>query len=391
MRLYFISLEILVTKAIFDQPIGNEYYGGRKKRFRHGLNRVIQNKDDNDETTILYTNDEGHESTGQKRKKQYFLTNNANDPQLQLPDRFSVLNFQTHHDKDEWTSQFDNEEALEENKSKLAFWGRLYLDGFPFPMQYFRAHFGLPPPKGYFDFILIHTNEICIKGNETQHREIYANTVIVSERGTCSFSDKALTAFGLGAKAILFINNEVGNIHPSGPRAHDANISVSMISKSDGNLVYDAFQKSNKLRGYFIPILCDRNEKEGMLCEPFRKLDINLVQNITYDGDIFLVDDTIDRDRGQRFKYLQGTFGGQVINKVWSLVDAPIYDPYACKDIKDNNTTKKLNGFAVLVKRGKCDFGQKAQGERYLSLFPSKNFAFQLMFGMHFCSFQSSR
>ena len=31
------------------------------------------------------------------------------------------------------------------------FWGRLYIDGWPQTIQFFRAHFGIEPPFGMID------------------------------------------------------------------------------------------------------------------------------------------------------------------------------------------------------------------------------------------------
>ena len=80
--------------------------------------------------------------------------------------------------------------------------------------------------------------------------------VIVTQRGNCSSAEKAMLASKVGADGILFINNEDGNIHPSGPAAHELSIYASMISAKDGLLLSDAFKASRKLKSFYAPIQC---------------------------------------------------------------------------------------------------------------------------------------
>ena len=263
------------------------------------------------------------------------------------------------------SSDGENKTQIEDRAAELAFWGRLYLDGFPFPMQYFRAHFGLAPPKGKLDFILADPIEMCNDDFEPtlhlseQTKEITENVIIVTQRGKCSFAEKALLVSRMGVGGILYLNNEEGNIHPSGPMAHDVNISASMISKNDGLLLMDALQESKRIEGYFVPIRCIAGKAEG-LCQPVRTADKNRIQSISYNGTIAFQENHDGRYLSVDF--LQANFGSHLLSKEWTLVDLSMDDPYSCHEIQENHTINRVAGNAVLVNRGECDFSQKAKG-----------------------------
>lgn len=81
---------------------------------------------------------------------------NVNGEALLLPDVPSVLNFDADSDFPASTDPV----VLEKFRTSR-FWGRLYLDGWPTPVQYLRAHVGDAPPKGRHRFVLAEPSHAC--------------------------------------------------------------------------------------------------------------------------------------------------------------------------------------------------------------------------------------
>lgn len=67
----------------------------------------------------------------------------AGDDWLSLPEVFSNLNFNADTTP---ASEEDLEGQIHLRNTR--YWGRLYIDGWPQTIQYFRAHFGIEPPLG---------------------------------------------------------------------------------------------------------------------------------------------------------------------------------------------------------------------------------------------------
>jgi len=107
---------------------------------------------------------------------------------------------------------FDTDPFHHEEESTLAnesFWGRLYIESFPDRkgFQYFRAHYGVPPPVNETTFVLADPIDLC--SDEEYTAGNLKDTVLVVRRGVCSFADKSRAAHEAGARGILFVNNEV--------------------------------------------------------------------------------------------------------------------------------------------------------------------------------------
>ena len=362
LSLLFLFATQASTKAIFDYLDGSEHYGGRKKTYGHGLNQMLNNAEECEETTIILTNDEieASKELGKREKNNKFFKIGHDDTSLRLPDRFSVLDFHTNRDDEAKSYMSENEVELEEHLANLAFWGRLYIEGFPHPMQYFRAHFGQPPPYGITNFILANPVNMCDENFEPamhfmENVEMKENTVIVTQRGNCSFAEKAILASQINASGILYFNHEEGNFHPSGPDAHDLDVHASMISKNDGILLMDALQESMSIEGYFIPIHCASGRTNG-LCEPVRRGDKLVIQQSTFDGML------LEESTSCNVDFIQGKFGRQVVDKEWTLTQGSSNKTSFCEEIEDSHILNNVFKKAVLVKRGGCDFARKAEG-----------------------------
>lgn len=190
----------------------------------------------------------------------------AGDEWLALPEVFSNLDFNADSTP---ASEEDIEGQIRLRSTR--FWGRLYIDGWPQTIQFFRAHFGIAPPLGKKTFVFAEPRDACSDLTNAEH--LTSDHILLAHRGTCTFGTKAKFAEKTKASGIIIINNEPGLDHLPGPDAHDIQFSVSSIAQLEGLLlesVYDEGPSSGngfgrKLEGYVVPINC---ENAGARCVP---------------------------------------------------------------------------------------------------------------------------
>lgn len=348
---------------------GFEFHGGRKKRRTHGLNQALTSQAPRRDGQIRFDSyieapsqiyvgrDEAppapkvesrlRSARGSKRKE---------EDTLLLPDRYSVLNFEDIH----------RSESLTLDSS---WWGRLYIKGFPTPQQYFRAHFGSTPPSGEVKLVLASPLSMCddVTGLATfdNGHQVDDNTIIVANRGGCTFGDKAIFAHELGAAGILFINNEEGNFHASAPIAHDLPISAAMIGRDDGVQLIRALQSIDEandpgfsLKARYVAQVCgdDRVASNSTAyCHPIEPEDQKFVESLTYKGKMSI--------EGSVFQYVQGEFGSWIDpTKEWTIVVPSIIggDSQCCDASGFDGNVLSAN-HAVICQRGECEFATKSE------------------------------
>ena len=373
-----MKLHILLNLAtIISSTLANdgvEYYGGRRKRRTHGLNsatmdraakmkgQVRYDRNTEESSEIVITRDDAPpppkiEQSNRLRNAGRMMKDKTEEL-LMLPDRYSVLNF-------EKTDGVEEQELSVES----SWWGRLYVQGFPSPKQYFRAHFGRAPPDGEVKLLLASPLTMCddISGLamlDNDH-EVDSSTVIVAKRGSCTFGDKATLAHELGSSGILFINNEAGNFHPSAPIAHDLPISAAMIAEDDGvqlikalNRVKEANEPGYSLKARYVALVCGdervASSDSNTYCHPLQPEDKAFVDSLTYKGKMSI--------EGSTFEYLQGEFGSwmdstELITVVPSIIGG---DSYCCDEAGFEGNWMSSN-HAVLCQRGECSFATKAE------------------------------
>lgn len=274
------------------------------------------------------------------------------DEWLALPEVYSNLNFNA-----------DNSPAPDDDvEAQLAlrntrFWGRLYLNGWPQTIQYFRAHFGIEPPMGKKQFIFAEPREAC-QDLENSHL-ITSNHVVFVNRGRCTFGQKALNIKKTLASAIIIINNEPGIDHLPGPDAHDVKLSVSSISQQEGTLLESFYDEGpieggfgRFIDGYMVPINC---ENFGARCTPTTVEEKNWVKSIT-EGGLLDLYSSKSSDRVSSHEYLLAHFGSKVPHSSLSHPLVMSKPAEACDPIE-----KDVKGKVVLVRRGVCPFVQKAE------------------------------
>lgn len=275
---------------------------------------------------------------------------------LSLPEVFSNLDFSA-----------DNAPASEddiEGQKKLRdtrFWGRLYLDGWPQTIQFFRAHFGISPPMGKKTFVFAEPRDACAP--LTNSNQLNENYVVLVNRGTCTYGQKAKNVENAGASAIIIINNEPGLDHLPGPDAHDIEFSVSSIPQQEGQLlesIYDEGpivdgQLGRAITGYMVPINC---ENSGARCLPATYEERRAVENLMDGGTIKVSgqNDPSISDKDHPLEYLLAHFGVMVPHSNLSTPIVVASPSEACGPL-ENDVRNKV----VMVRRGSCPFVKKAE------------------------------
>ena len=235
-------------------------------------------------------------------------------------------------------------------------------------MQYFRAHFGREPPEGELKLLLASPSTMCDtrtglavldNAEKVDHR-----TLIVAERGTCKFGEKALLTNEYGASGILFINNMEGNFHPSAPDAHELPISAAMVSRDDGyqliqalTRVHEANDPGYALKGRYVPVACgdDSSSHSNSYCHPVLASDKEFVDRLDYKGKMSI--------EGHTFDYVQGEFGSWIdpTTEYSTIVPSVIGGDSHCCDRAGFSDNEISFDNAILCQRGECDFITKAE------------------------------
>jgi hypothetical protein len=220
-------------------------------------------------------------------------------------------------------------------------WGRLYPQGWPSGIQYLKAEFGGAAPEGS------QTLHVGVPADGCSEMKTVNGGLVLVNRGTCTFGQKARRAQEAGAQGVIIVNNESGITHPPGPDAIDLEIFAAMISQAEGGALLEHLQRrgasgSLPLEGFVVPILC-----KGGNCRPTTEEEEEIVSALTHGGTLLL-----DKGAGS-YEYLLALFGTAPLpNQELILMEAHPSD--ACSSLGI-----EINGAAVLVKRGGCGFSDK--------------------------------
>jgi hypothetical protein len=252
----------------------------------------------------------------------------------------------------------EGQKALRESR----FWGRLYIDGWPQPIQYFRAHFGSVPPTGRKRFIFAEPRDACEALTNAAH--ITADHVVIANRGKCTFGTKAKNAFNTASSGLVIINNEPGLEHLPGPDAHDIPFSIVSISQQEGALIesyYDDGAKDptsgfgREIYGYVVPINCENN---GARCVPATYEERRWISALN-DGGALTLTHTKSKPLPEEdlpLEYLLAHFGTKAPPQALQLDVVVARPAEACAPIEND-----VKGKVVLARRGGCPFVKKAE------------------------------
>lgn len=282
----------------------------------------------------------------------------AGDDWLALPEVFSNLDFNADSTP---ASEEDIEGQLRLRATR--FWGRLYIDGWPQTIQFFRAHFGIEPPLGRKTFVFAEPRDACL--DLTNADLINSDHIVFVHRGTCTYGTKAKIVSKTGAGGIIIINNEPGIDHLPGPDAHDIQFSVSSIAQQEGVLlesVYDEGPGENGfgrlLQGYVVPINC---ENSGARCVPATYEERINVATLIEGGTLRITANDGTPSLSMKpadlpIEYLLAHFGSKVTHENSSMSIVVAKPAEACSSIEND-----VRGKVVLVRRGTCAFVKKAE------------------------------
>lgn len=281
------------------------------------------------------------------------------DEWLALPEVFSKLDFTA----DSTPARVDDIEGQMRLRS-TRFWGRLYIDGWPQSIQFFRAHFGIEPPLGLKTFVFAEPRDAC--SDITNADLLTPDHVLLAKRGSCTFGQKALNVRRTNASALIIINNEPGLDHLPGPDAHDIDLAVMSIPQPEGQLleaVYDdgpveagSGSAGRLLRGMLVPINC---EHSGAACVPATYEERDAIRKVIEGGTLgfhYMPGASGLPVAEQPVEYLLAHFGVKVPGANASFPVVMARPAVACAPL-----TNDVRGKVVLVRRGGCPFVNKAE------------------------------
>eukprot|EP00286_Rhodomonas_abbreviata_P026156 CAMPEP_0181296284 /NCGR_PEP_ID=MMETSP1101-20121128/4618_1 /TAXON_ID=46948 /ORGANISM="Rhodomonas abbreviata, Strain Caron Lab Isolate" /LENGTH=440 /DNA_ID=CAMNT_0023401131 /DNA_START=172 /DNA_END=1491 /DNA_ORIENTATION=+ len=280
----------------------------------------------------------------------------AGEEWLALPEVFSNLDFSADSTP---ASEEDVEGQIQLRATR--FWGRLYIDGWPQTIQFFRAHFGIEPPLGRKTFVFAEPRDACEDLTNAEH--LTAEHVLLVHRGSCTFGSKAKIAAKTNASGIIIINNEPGLDHLPGPDAHDIQFSVSSVAQSEGLLLEAVYDEGpmqpngfgRPLQGYLVPINC---ENSGARCLPATYQERKETSHMIEGGTLEVRDKegkSTLRAADVPLEYLLAHYGTMVPGALPLVVAKPAE---ACQPLENS---AEVRGKAVLVRRGSCPFVKKAE------------------------------
>lgn len=93
-------------------------------------------------------------------------------------------------------------------KRSEANWGRLYLKNGVEPIQYFKANYGNPMPEMESKLYFPSQSFGCEEYSAQDKENIKSNsTIVIVDRGDCSYADKSMLAASAGAKALIVVTH----------------------------------------------------------------------------------------------------------------------------------------------------------------------------------------
>ena len=224
---------------------------------------------------------------------------------MALPEVFSNLDFEA-----DSTPAGEEDIEAQMRLRGTRFWGRIYIDGWPQSIQFFRAHFGFEPPIGRKRFVFSEPRDAC--EDLTNAHLLTSDHILLVNRGNCTFGTKAKNAQKTASLGIVIINNEPGLDHLPGPDAHDIQFSVSSIPQPEGQLLETAYDEGpanggfgRLLEGYMVPINCENN---GANCLPSTFEERRYVKELV-DGGVLSITSNGDN---KPIEYLLAHFGTKV-------------------------------------------------------------------------------
>ena len=323
---------------------------------------------------------------------------------LMLPEVESKLKFDT-------VRGFAKEDDVKAQKElrDARFWGRLYIEGWPYALQYYLAHFSEPPPLGTMNILNAEPSHGCgpftdefNKRYQSMTEEEKEKTLLLTKRGECSFTDKARRASELGFKNIAYVNDRPGMIHAAGPDGHDLSLTAILLPQGEGDNLFNAIERNGGILSStfdgitsssisatseskasdrvarIIPIHCsevDRDFSSTNLCEPPLKVEREYVNDRFSQGGMwrYHFEDSSKiqgEEYNDNFEYLLANFGVWAPQQSVEVTSAVNYmDTFECfEETSGTKVTKipkseykKYSNRAVLIAKSEEDTKEEYQ------------------------------
>ena len=266
------------------------------------------------------------------------------------------------------------------NAKDIAKWGHLYLRYGVSGIQFYSSAFSASFPCQELPLVLPKPNEQGC-GNLTNTN--INGSIVVAQRGVCSFMDKARNAQRYGAHALIVLNTQPGLLRMPGlPDTESMTLASAMVGKVHANLITEAIVNSRTwAMGPITGVLVGQRVNSGheggsrlAPCGACRDVGVGLAgstpPSVLPTGDDgneaplapvhggFVEVRFIGSDRRRKlgpFEFLSATYSGPLSHEWRRLVVGSGQNELGCSPFVDVN----YGGATVLLKRGKCMFTDK--------------------------------
>ncbi|OWZ08085.1 hypothetical protein PHMEG_00019429 [Phytophthora megakarya] len=264
-------------------------------------------------------------------------------------------------------STLTNAEEKPTTVNKESSWGRIYLRNGLAPIQYFRDAFGGPmaPHEVSFHFPKLHEDrfgcELLSAAEQLDIQTANHSTVLVVDRGDCTFERKARLADQMGAAGLVVVSSTDDVSAPvAALKEENGDISIAsvMIRRTAGDMLRVVAQQMT-VYGRLIPMTCERNP---YTCKPRHEVEQDYIESFSARSGLVLSVSEQESDDTRLGSFLAATYGSVVPTKMFHLAD-PLDGSQACTDATEDRTTQtQFAGKAVVIpagETGKCSEFEK--------------------------------
>ncbi|KAF0745744.1 hypothetical protein Ae201684P_011193 [Aphanomyces euteiches] len=204
------------------------------------------------------------------------------------------------------------------------FWGRIYLRHGIAPIQYFRDSYGGNIPLEECEFVTPANNFGCSKFSEDDLALVTNSSLVVLDRGVCSFEEKSKNVQAAGAAGLIIVSDTEEVVRPV---AHidkgEIDIPTVMVRKSGGDQIRVAANRE-AVFGKLIPMICPKS-----ICRPFVPRDSEYMSSSVRGGFIYSPD-----TKTSEWEFLASTFGSPLLTQHLPVVQAN--PQHACSELTND-------------------------------------------------------
>ncbi|KAL7694132.1 putative PA domain-containing protein [Plasmopara halstedii] len=232
-------------------------------------------------------------------------------------------------------------------------WGRIYLRNGLAPIQYFRDNFGGFMTAHEVSFYFPKQTEDrfgCQLLPEQELLEVKAtnrSSVLIVDRGQCTFELKARLADQMGAAALVIISDTDDVSAPVADLAIDDQISIAsvMIRRGAGHMLRHV-AKHMTIYGRLIPMTCER---KPYICKPRYDVEEDYIKAASArSGFVSILQE--DQDEVRMGHFLAATYGSVLHTKMAFPLAILLDEKLACTNVvTDDKNPLEYQGKAILL------------------------------------------